>query len=979
MNPVRVEPARTLTAHMADRLGAVRDANDQELLREFVSSRSVAAFEELVRRTADMVYSAARRQMGGAELAEDVAQAVFLVLARKAQKVDGVLAGWLLGVTFNACRNAKRMAARRAYHERRAGVMKLQTAPSDPEIVWSDYAPVIDVAMHRLRREDRDVIAMRFFRGTSFKEVGASLGINEEAARKRVERAVGRLRVALSERTAAPAVAVLASHLSTKAIEAAPAKVVETIVASLVSGAKGTAAGTIASKTVHAMTLVKIKVAAAILLTIGAVGVGTGTVIKLASEMSLPIGPTPAPSLNASPTQSAQGTVHVVRLAPEGQFPGETQLVQWSVLLSDSVTAAIRPTGRPVQTASTGYQAYLFNGGMLRADLALNMRGTNVIADANSMQFAFPAGPDRLLYPNNIGQILEINPQNSGIAFLNNPYSGASDIQRVGDGLQMKLDFRQIALRAGAAGLQNNLNWGPELRTSIQFDGPLALGDALGLLARLVAPGGKAINCLIVFETFHLRSQEPLLNEHSSAWWIVHGPQTLRDWGKVAYVWKQNSAPDQTHAPDLPSIALEDGKTLRLEGLSRPSQWPGCWWDAAGSSAEPCDGLLLMDGDPPKGVWACVKVEGPKGEYLVRQPVVKDPAFGDQYSDWQSGRVANDSAPLDVGVLVGPWKELARVRAGESAVIDGVTYTFAPRSDGSGPFRIRIARRGAADDSKLLLEYVAVGIDGKQVASQQYSQDAIIGSEPHAYQFQGGANFSGINFADVAYFKIMGRKRQWVSFGQFVTEPRLTPPATVSEGDVEKAMALAARNGDQAMLNEITRDRTKWETIAADPTVPSGATRLLADRARQGNETGVREMIFATDSRIQPELDSIAHYLTQCAINRKKLVDRFGEVAVQNKVNNICPDIEDQFIRASWTRNSDGSYSQGDGLRMQKLADGKFHFNFNALATPESVEMLKNVIAMEDELTARLAKDPPPTLDEINSYWRVMATTRGAN
>src|SRR4051794_17008137 len=108
------------------------DENDDALLRAFVATRDAAAFEALTRRHAGMVYSAALRQLRDAHLAEDVTQAVFIVLARQARAVrsGAVLPAWLFAVTRHACNNARRVLARRGDHEMREG--GLTEGPNTP-------------------------------------------------------------------------------------------------------------------------------------------------------------------------------------------------------------------------------------------------------------------------------------------------------------------------------------------------------------------------------------------------------------------------------------------------------------------------------------------------------------------------------------------------------------------------------------------------------------------------------------------------------------------------------------------------------------------------------------------------------------------------------------------------------------------------------------------------------------------------------
>jgi RNA polymerase sigma factor (sigma-70 family) len=175
---------------------------DFELLREYQDG-SQAAFTTLVRRHIDLVHSAAMRQLRDAHLAEDVVQRVFLTLARKAGKLppQTILAAWLYNATRYACLDATRQRARRNRHEQKAATMAQRSkevgANPDRHGLWDAVEPVLDSAMSNLNRRDRQLLIMRFWEARSIDEMAASLGVSSDAAKKRVSRAVERLRAAL--------------------------------------------------------------------------------------------------------------------------------------------------------------------------------------------------------------------------------------------------------------------------------------------------------------------------------------------------------------------------------------------------------------------------------------------------------------------------------------------------------------------------------------------------------------------------------------------------------------------------------------------------------------------------------------------------------------------------------------------------------------------------------------------------------------
>lgn len=212
---------------------------DVELLRQYVNAASEDAFTELVQRHLPLVYSAALRQVDGdAELAKDIAQTVFLALARKARSLLGreLLVGWLYASTHFAAATALRGQRRRQHRERVA--LSMQEAPpsSAPAPDRSELAAVLDHIMADLAPGERNALLLRFFQNKEFKEVGTALGITEDAARMRVSRAVEKLQALLTARGTTVSAAVLGTFLATETISAVPAGLAATISTAALAG-----------------------------------------------------------------------------------------------------------------------------------------------------------------------------------------------------------------------------------------------------------------------------------------------------------------------------------------------------------------------------------------------------------------------------------------------------------------------------------------------------------------------------------------------------------------------------------------------------------------------------------------------------------------------------------------------------------------------------------------------------------------------
>jgi RNA polymerase sigma factor (sigma-70 family) len=236
--------------------------DDLQLLERYARQGSEDAFGQLVARHLNLVYSAALRQVGGeASLAQDVAQLVFANLARKAPVLctqararcsagaDGgaefILAGWLHRDTRFTALELLRKESRRRHREQEAVAMQLLDA-QDPPADWTQIRPLLDENLDRMPAADRDALLLRFFERRSFAEIGTALGVGEEAARKRVTRALDHLRELLARHGVTTTAAALAGLLLNQAVQAAPAGLAAALTtASLAAAASATTLGTL--------------------------------------------------------------------------------------------------------------------------------------------------------------------------------------------------------------------------------------------------------------------------------------------------------------------------------------------------------------------------------------------------------------------------------------------------------------------------------------------------------------------------------------------------------------------------------------------------------------------------------------------------------------------------------------------------------------------------------------------------------------
>jgi uncharacterized protein (TIGR03435 family) len=216
--------------------------DDMALLREYAQRNSEEAFATLVSRHINLVYSVALRQVRNPHLAEEITQAVFVILARKAKSLNAktVLPGWLCRTARYASANALTIQRRRQNREQEAYMLSTLNEPENE--AWTQIAPLLDTALAKLGETDHNAIVLRFFEGRNFNEVGTALGASEDAAKKRVNRAVEKLRKFFTKRGIILPAAVLTAAISANSVQAAPVALAKTVTA--VAIAKGAAAST---------------------------------------------------------------------------------------------------------------------------------------------------------------------------------------------------------------------------------------------------------------------------------------------------------------------------------------------------------------------------------------------------------------------------------------------------------------------------------------------------------------------------------------------------------------------------------------------------------------------------------------------------------------------------------------------------------------------------------------------------------------
>jgi RNA polymerase sigma factor (sigma-70 family) len=262
---------------------AYEDAGDGELLDRFLARREEAAFVALLRRHGPMVLHVGRRVLGNAADAEDVFQATFLLLARKADSIrnQGSLAAWLHGVAHRLALAARAQGLRRQARERRAADMRRTSTVADG--AWQELQAALEEALRQVPEKYRTPLLLCYLQGLTQEEAARHLGCPLGTVRSRLARGRERLKEVLVRRGVRLSAVALAAAL---AANAAPAAVPAALLGATTGAVLGYAAGIPPAALVsaraarlldgglHAMTTVKLKIATAIVLVLGGLGLG---------------------------------------------------------------------------------------------------------------------------------------------------------------------------------------------------------------------------------------------------------------------------------------------------------------------------------------------------------------------------------------------------------------------------------------------------------------------------------------------------------------------------------------------------------------------------------------------------------------------------------------------------------------------------------------------------------------------------------
>ncbi len=261
--------------------------DDMELVREYAATGSEEVFAQIASRHVAMVHSVALRHVRNPHQAEEITQAVFIILAKKAGslRANTVLSGWLFHTARLTAANFQKMEMRRIRRDQEAYMESLSDHSSETNETWQQISPLLDEAIADLNEKDRNAIVLRFVESKSLREVGVGIGASEDAAKVRVARALEKLRGFFKKRGVVLTGAVLTSAICSNAVQAAPLGLSQTVISA--AAFKGAAAScstlSLTHGTIKIMTWLKLKTAVVVTgaaLVAGVIACGVGIAVS---------------------------------------------------------------------------------------------------------------------------------------------------------------------------------------------------------------------------------------------------------------------------------------------------------------------------------------------------------------------------------------------------------------------------------------------------------------------------------------------------------------------------------------------------------------------------------------------------------------------------------------------------------------------------------------------------------------------------
>ena len=742
---------------------------DQELLTRHLSDHDPAALRELMARHGPMVYATARR-LAPAD-AEDVTQAVFLLLWQKAPKGMYSVAGWLYRATRYACRNANKVKGRREHYEREAAMLRREvTEAAEPQV-----RALLDEGLSRLGETNRQAVILRYLEGLSVEETAGRLGMTPRAAGKRAERGVEKLRAFMGSKGYSTVAASLAGAMAVEAAHALPQALLTGLEQVVAGGVTG---GNVASLTVaaaKAMIMAKVKMVVLAMGMTALVGIGVVGGLKLMAVSE--------PAKTVQTVLPAPVGLQVVA-EDESKTPGSPRVFRHQLVIEQGLCDAIVKDATKV--ASQGqWQFYRMPMASLREWVVGAPQGRVDFAYEHAEMLTTPkAATDQQPVFGEIGYAASFNSVKPNLysmmrgSLTDRIWADATGVHIAKDS-ELRTDINGIP--GGSITKSGKLS----------ADAVLRPGETLAAVVKLGQLKDREYSLMVAMDVFNATDIQAyrIAGIHETDSWMRYGPGLCRRIADRASAWQSGG-----HGPDEVPVrwrrTLSDGTVVQLSTIACGSRWPGISWDGDGKA---------VGGDTT--IWS-----GQQDTLMVRGHVeaVTAPmaqimnSRGNNMWGW-CNNVQAGSRAYKMRVPVGPFANAGRLERGKAMQVGPLSVGLREIEKGDREWRVEVYISGTGPDrSAYAIAPVVVTRSGKRIGpeqnmSEEYFYDpeqqlGAVSKEPVSlrFPFRSASDPSGKDEAD--HLELLWRKVEIVTFEGFATAP-----AGAEMADLEKAVKDARR------------------------------------------------------------------------------------------------------------------------------------------------------------------------------------------
>ncbi|MGN6368649.1 MAG: RNA polymerase sigma factor, partial [Phycisphaerae bacterium] len=629
---------------------------DSELLRAYVAGDE-RAFEELVARYVDLVHGVAARRARGS--AEDVTQAVFLILSQKARVLAerGTIGGWLYATATLCAKRAVRARVRRERYERGA-VMRAESRAMEEGARDEEMLGLLDEGIARLPAAERELVILRHLQNRELSAIAEGLGISQAAATKRVQRAVERLRVWFAGRVGDVSASAVTGVLVRAAGHKAPAGMMK---AGAGAGAAALAKG--AGSTVAIAG--------------GKAAVAAGVVVASVVAVGVAIGARAGSGSARTSVGTARARVaEAMPVVDERKVPGRMLLARMDLMVDGEGAAAVRGIGRPAPEArSSLYAGYRASTHEVERVLKVARAGGHLFAGnlavTNPVEYTDGVLPTAVQHGSGFTIALERN----GIYGGSGVEQGTAKFRNVGSGIQMTVDLGEVKAWVEP--------WtGRDVQEKVgelHFDGLVGAGETVFFVADVGTVDGVALTHVVLWQVFKASDAQfaVMRGITSGAAWIDHGPTEMRAIIDRAAVWARGPVKRFSDVPARFVKGLSNGAEVRVLAVGRPREFPFCWWRGDGVPTVESPEWNADDFRREEVVIVEVKAPGAGGAKKVRALDGGWFSYGGVTRYFRSSAGDVQVEPVDgrveVGVSIGGWKTIGELRGKGRVSVDDAT------------------------------------------------------------------------------------------------------------------------------------------------------------------------------------------------------------------------------------------------------------------------------------------------------------------